>query len=82
MLLSGQAGHAVSDSCVHSPQTPATPESFQVPTVQPLLEAWLEGVKKEMAQKQELMLQMVRMEMMQARQPMLGRAAYGLLPSF
>ena len=72
----------MSDGCAHGLRVPATPESFQVPTVQPLLEAWLEGVKKEMAQKQELMLQMVRMEMMQARQPMLGRAAYGLLPSF
>ena len=54
---------------------------FQVPTVQPMLEAWLEGVKKEMAQKQELMFQMMRMEMMQARHPM-GRGAFGLLPSF
>ena len=55
---------------------------FQVPTVQPMLEAWLEGVKKEMSQKQELMFQMMRMEMMQVRHPSLGRGAYGLHPSF
>ena len=42
----------------------------------------MEGVKKEMIQKQELMFQMLRMEMMQPRPQMLGRGAYGLLPSF
>ena len=55
---------------------------FQVPTVQPMLEAWLENAKKEMAQKQEIMLQLMRMEMLQARPPILGRGACGLLPSF
>ena len=62
----------------------AQPEAvgFQTATVQPMLEAWMEGVKKEMIQKQELMFQMLRMEMMQPRAPMLGRGAYGLLPSF
>ena len=64
--------------CPHSEPT----MGFQVPTVQPMLEAWLEGVKKEMSQKQELMFQMMRMEMMQARQPSLGRGAYGLHASF
>ena len=46
-----------------------------------MLEAWLESVKKKMNQKQEVMFQMMRMEMMQARNPM-GRGAFGLLPSF
>ena len=64
--------------CPHSEPT----MGFQVPTVQPMLEAWLEGVKKEMSQKQELMFQMMRMEMMQVRHPSLGRGAYGLHPSF
>lgn len=54
-------------------------EGFQLPTVQPLLEAWMESARKDMMQKQqELMLHML---MMQARPPMLGRGAYGLLPS-
>ena len=47
-----------------------------------MLEAWLENAKKDMAQKQEIMLQMLRMEMLQARHPTLGRGVYGLLPSF
>ena len=42
---------------------------------------WLEGVKKEINQKQELMFQMMIMEMMQAKHPV-GRRAYGLIPSF
>ena len=53
---------------------------FQVLTVQPMLEAWLEGVRKEIIQKQEFMFQIMRMEMMQARN-LMGRGAYGLLPS-
>ena len=58
-------------------------QGFQVPTVQPMLEAWLEGVKKDLSQKQEIMFQMMRMEMLQARQPLIGgRGPYGLLPSF
>ena len=56
---------------------------FQLPTVQPALEAWMESVKKDMAQKQDLMFQVLRMEMLQqARPPLVGRGAYGLLPSF
>ena len=55
-------------------------QGFQLPTVQPVLEAWAESVKKDLLQRQDLMLQMLRMEM-QARPP-LGRGAYGLLPSF
>ena len=54
---------------------------FQLPTVQPVLEAWAEGLKKDLFQRQDLMLQMMRMEMLQARPP-LGRGGYGLLPSF
>ena len=54
---------------------------FQPPTVQPLLETWMENVKKDILQKQDLMFQVLRMEMLQAR-PSLGRGAYGLLPSF
>ena len=46
-----------------------------------MLEAWVEGVKKDLLHKQELMMQVLRMEMMQTRPP-LGRGAYGLLPSF
>ena len=58
-------------------------QGFQVPTVQPMLEAWLEGVKKDLSQKQEIMFQVMRMEMLQARQPLLGgRGPYGLIPSF
>ena len=58
---------------------PPPAEGFQTPTVQPLLEAWMESARKDMMQKQqELMLHML---MMQARPPMLGRGAYGLLPS-
>ena len=68
--------------CMNSQQHESQPVGFQVPTVQPMLEAWLENTKKEMAQKQEIMLQMLRMEMMQARAPMLGRGAYGLHPSY
>ena len=69
---------SVTDKCVHGQEQSL---GFQVPTVQPLLETWLEGVRKEMNQKQEFMFQMMRMEMMQARNPM-GRGAFGLLPSF
>jgi hypothetical protein len=54
---------------------------FQLPTVQPMLETLIESVKKDMLQKQDLMFQVLRMEMLQARPP-LGRGAYGLLPSF
>ena len=67
---------------MNSQQHESQPVGFQVPTVQPMLEAWLENTKKEMAQKQEIMLQMLRMEMLQARAPMLGRGAYCLLPSY
>ena len=75
-----QASHisSVPDKCVHGQNQSL---GFQVPTVQPTLETWLEGVRKEMNQKQEFMFQMMRMEMMQARNPM-GRGAFGLLPSF
>jgi hypothetical protein len=56
---------------------------FQLPTVQPVLEAWMESVKKDMVQKQDLMFQVLRMEMLQqSRPPLVGRGAYGLLPSF
>ena len=55
---------------------------FQLPTVQPMLETWMESVRKDMLQKQDLMFQVMRMEMMQARTPMLGRGPFGLLPSF
>ena len=52
-------------------------------TVQPVLEAWVEGIKKDMLQRQDIMFQMLRAEMMQARPPMgMGRAPYGLYPSF
>ena len=54
---------------------------FQPPKVQPMLETWIESVKRDMLQKQELMFQVLRMEMLQARPP-LWRGAYGLLPSF
>ena len=72
-----QAGHV----CAHQDADHSQAVGFQLPTVQPVLEAWIENVKKEMLQKQDLMLQMLRMEMLQARPP-LGRGAYGLLPSF
>ena len=42
----------------------------------------MESVRKDMLQKQDLMFQVMRMEMMQARTPMLGRGPFGLLPSF
>ena len=45
-----QADHvsSVTDKCVHGQEQSL---GFQVPTVQPLLETWLEGVRKEMNQK-------------------------------
>ena len=46
-----------------------------------MLEAMLENVKRDLQQKQDMMMQMLRVEMLQAR-PLLGRGAYGLLPSF
>ena len=70
-----QAGHTC---CGHHS---AEAVSFQQPTVQPVLEAWIESVKRDMLQKQDQMLQMMRMEMLQARPPLV-RGAYGLLPSF
>ena len=73
-----QAGHTC---CGHLSADHAQAVGFQQPTVQPVLEAWIESVKKDMLQKQDQMLQMLRMEMLQARPP-LGRGAYGLLPSF
>ena len=75
-------GHTTDPACSSSQQAQSHPLGFQVPTVQPMLEAWLENAKKEMAQKQEIMLQLMRMEMLQARPPILGRGACGLLPSF
>ena len=71
---------ASNQSCTGSCQA-GLATGFQPPTVQPVLEAMMENVKKEMLQKQDFMLQMLRMEMLQARHP-LGRGAYGLLPSF
>ena len=67
----------------HAGHTIADPQAlgFQPPTVQPLLETWMESVRKDMLHKQDLMFQVLRMEMLQARPP-LGRGAYGLLPSF
>ena len=73
-----QAGHK-SGTANAGPQA----VDFQLPTVQPVLEAWMESVKKDMAQKQDLMFQVLRMEMLQqARPPLVGRGAFGLLPSF
>ena len=57
-------------------------QGFQSPTVQHSLEAWLENVKREMMLRQDTMLQLLRVEMMQPRPPMLGRGGYGLHPSF
>ena len=86
----GQSDQGASQSVTSSCQTchgcgnpNADPQvvGFQLPTVQPVLEAWAEGLKKDLFQRQDLMLQMMRMEMLQARPP-LRRGGYGLLPSF
>ena len=54
---------------------------FQMSTVQPMLEALVGKMKEEMQQKQDLMLQAIRMEIMQARPPFL-RSPYSLPHSY
>ena len=73
----GCTGGAVGGA-IHPPQAQ---EGFHQLTVQPMLEAWMDTVKRDMVQRQDQMMQMMRLEMMQAR-PTMTRGLYGLLPSF
>ena len=77
------AGTCQGQQVYTSPTTVPHAVGFQPLTVQPVLEAWVEGIKKDMLLRQELMFQMLRTEMLQARPPMgMGRSPHGLYPSY
>ena len=76
------AGHGCTGGAVGTPiHPPQVQEGFHQLTVQPMLEAWMDTVKRDMVQRQDQMMQMMRLEMMQAR-PTMTRGLYGLLPSY
>ena len=71
----------------HPPPLPVDSDQsqhFRLTTVQQsALEAMIDNAKKEMLQKQDVMLQAIRMELMQARPPLpLVRAPYSLPHSY
>ena len=83
-LYPAKASGCQSQTVFSSASTGHQTMGFQPLTVQPaVLEAWVEGIKKDMLLRQELMFQMLRSEMLQARPPMgMGRAPHGLYPSY
>jgi hypothetical protein len=76
------AGNAKCDCVTPAGKSAGQTQGFHPPTVQLTLEAWLETMQKDMMHRQDTMMQMLRAEMLQPRQPLLSRGPFGLHHSF